>query len=69
MAKQTKSQVFTKAIIYYDTDENEWKIEEADKDGSRVYSLTQDVLMPWSEEAGLSITIKKEADYAPRGEV
>lgn len=68
MAKQAKSQVFSKATIYYDSDTQEWCIEEVDKDGSRIYSLARDVLAYWRDCEGVTISIKKEADYAPREE-
>lgn len=69
MAKLTKSQAFTKATIYYDKDEREWKIEEVGKDEVQVFSLIEDVLMQWKDVDGVSITIKKDMDYTPRESV
>lgn len=69
MAKITKSQVFTKATIYYDPDDETWKIEEQGKDGSQTFLLVDDVLVHWRDLEGVTITIKKDADYNPQEEV
>ena len=65
MAKITKSQAFTKATIYYDTEEVRWKILEEGKDYNQTFDLVRDVLSNWDNVEGVSITIKKDADYAP----
>lgn len=65
MAKITKSQAFTKATIYFDADEARWKILEEGKEYNQTFDLESDVLQSWSNVEGVSITIKKDADYAP----
>lgn len=65
MAKITKSQAFTKATIYYDNEEARWKILEEGKDYNQTFDLVRDVLSNWDNVEGVSITIKKDADYAP----
>lgn len=65
MAKITKSQAFTKATIYFDADDREWKIMEEGKDYTQTFNLVRDVLLNWQDIEGVSITIKKDADYAP----
>lgn len=65
MAKITKSQAFTKAMIYFDADDQEWKIMEEGKDYTQTFNLVRDVLQNWQDVDGVSITIKKDADYAP----
>lgn len=68
MAKVSKSQSFSKATIYFDSDEHMWKVEEVTKDGAQTFDLEQDILAQWADVEGVSITIKKDADLAPRGE-
>lgn len=65
MAKITKSQAFTKATIYYDIEDARWKILEEGKDYNQTFDLVRDVLGNWDNVEGVSITIKKDADYAP----
>ena len=65
MAKITKSQAFTKATIYFDADEARWKILEEGKEYNQTFDLESDVLQNWANVDGVSITIKKDADYTP----
>ena len=65
MAKVSKSQAFSKAMIYFDSDDGTWKIEEITKEGSQTFRLVEDVLRPWMNVEGVSITIKMDADYCP----
>ena len=48
MAKVSRSQAFSKACVYYDSETARWKIEERDKDEVRVYDLVDDVLSQWN---------------------
>lgn len=69
MAKVSRSQAFSKACVYYDSETARWKIEERDKDEVRVYDLVDDVLSQWSNVENVSISIKRDVDFAPmRGE-
>lgn len=65
MAKITKSQAFTKATIYFDADDREWKIMEEGRETVQTFNLVRDVLLNWQDVDGVSITIKKDADYSP----
>lgn len=65
MAKITKSQAFSKATIYYDNEEARWKILEEGKDYNQTFDLVADVLSNWDNVEGVTITIKKDADYSP----
>lgn len=66
MAKVTRSQAFTKATIYCDPEDEVWKIEEVGKEDTQTFQLIEDVLAHWRDVEGVSITIKKDADYTPR---
>lgn len=65
MAKITKSQAFSKATIYFDNEEARWKILEEGKDYNQTFDLVADVLSNWDNVEGVTITIKKDADYSP----
>ena len=69
MAKVSRSQDFSKACVYYDSETARWKIEERDKDEVRVYDLVDDVLSQWNNVENVSISIKRDVYFAPmRGE-
>lgn len=65
MAKISRSQAFTKCVVYRDEESGRWMLEEVNKDDIQTFDFEQDILSRWEGVEGISLSIKQDRDYFP----